>query len=180
MWCICTCICVSAGRANHHFELSWRDQTEHLQLTCWGKSRHNAFICYYAYLPACIKPQCFKVRLCLWSLQELLLCPVWRMQEYVTLLQALSLHTHPGHPDHAHLRSALNTLLQFREFIHKVKHELRAISHVNASVVAVLALLLCICTLLCSVKAHLRGRQTDRGNTATDSRLSGKKYKKHI
>uniref|UniRef100_A0A3P9CNM8 Epithelial cell transforming 2 like n=1 Tax=Maylandia zebra TaxID=106582 RepID=A0A3P9CNM8_9CICH len=81
------------------------------------------------------------------SLQELLLCPVWRMQEYVTLLQALSLHTHPGHPDHAHLRSALNTLLQFREFIHKVTHELRAISHVNASVVAVLALLLCICTL---------------------------------
>nr|XP_024654481.1 epithelial cell-transforming sequence 2 oncogene-like [Maylandia zebra] len=55
------------------------------------------------------------------SLQELLLCPVWRMQEYVTLLQALSLHTHPGHPDHAHLRSALNTLLQFREFIHKLK-----------------------------------------------------------
>uniref|UniRef100_A0A3Q4GRR3 Epithelial cell-transforming sequence 2 oncogene-like n=1 Tax=Neolamprologus brichardi TaxID=32507 RepID=A0A3Q4GRR3_NEOBR len=81
------------------------------------------------------------------SLQELLLCPVWRMQEYVTLLQALSLHTHPGHPDHAHLRSALNTLLQFREFIHKVTHEQRAIRHVNASVVEVLALLLCICTL---------------------------------
>ncbi|CAI5638334.1 unnamed protein product [Oreochromis niloticus] len=60
------------------------------------------------------------------SLQELLLCPVWRMQEYVTLLQALSLHTHPGHPDHVHLRSALNTLLQFREFIHKLKRSSEA------------------------------------------------------
>uniref|UniRef100_A0A8C4EL76 DH domain-containing protein n=1 Tax=Dicentrarchus labrax TaxID=13489 RepID=A0A8C4EL76_DICLA len=55
------------------------------------------------------------------SLQELLLCPVWRIQEYVTLLQALSLHTHPGHPDHTHLSSALNTLLRFREFIQKLK-----------------------------------------------------------
>ncbi|KAM9334147.1 epithelial cell-transforming sequence 2 oncogene-like [Symphorus nematophorus] len=55
------------------------------------------------------------------SLQELLLCPVWRIQEYVTLLQALCLHTHPGHPDHTHLSSALNTLLRFRELIQKLK-----------------------------------------------------------
>ncbi|KAM9328359.1 LOW QUALITY PROTEIN: epithelial cell-transforming sequence 2 oncogene-like [Pholidichthys leucotaenia] len=55
------------------------------------------------------------------SLQELLLCPVWRMQECVTLLQALSVHTHPGHPDHTHLGSALSTLLQFRGFIQKLK-----------------------------------------------------------
>ncbi|XP_029927776.1 epithelial cell-transforming sequence 2 oncogene-like isoform X2 [Myripristis murdjan] len=55
------------------------------------------------------------------SLQELLLCPVWRIQEYVTLLQALALHTHPGHPDHTHLSSALNTLRQYREFIQKLK-----------------------------------------------------------
>ncbi|XP_028427223.1 epithelial cell-transforming sequence 2 oncogene-like [Perca flavescens] len=55
------------------------------------------------------------------SLQELLLCPVWRIQEYVTLLQALSFHTHTGHPDHTHLSSALNTLLRFREFIQKLK-----------------------------------------------------------
>ncbi|XP_026157947.1 epithelial cell-transforming sequence 2 oncogene-like [Mastacembelus armatus] len=55
------------------------------------------------------------------SLQELLLCPVWRIQEYVILLQALSSHTHPGHPDHTHLSSAINTLLQFREFIQKLK-----------------------------------------------------------
>uniref|UniRef100_A0A8C2WZS4 Coiled-coil domain containing 28A n=1 Tax=Cyclopterus lumpus TaxID=8103 RepID=A0A8C2WZS4_CYCLU len=53
------------------------------------------------------------------SLQELLLCPVWRIQEYVTLLQVLSSHTHSRHPDHTHLRSALDTLLGFREFIQK-------------------------------------------------------------
>ncbi|KAM7365669.1 hypothetical protein PAMP_016584 [Pampus punctatissimus] len=55
------------------------------------------------------------------SLQELLLCPVWRIQEYVTLLQALTLHTHPAHPDHTHLSSALNTLQQYRGFINKLK-----------------------------------------------------------
>ncbi|XP_034405247.1 epithelial cell-transforming sequence 2 oncogene-like [Cyclopterus lumpus] len=55
------------------------------------------------------------------SLQELLLCPVWRIQEYVTLLQVLSSHTHSRHPDHTHLRSALDTLLGFREFIQKLK-----------------------------------------------------------
>lgn len=73
------------------------------------------------------------VCVCLWSLQELLLCPVWRIQEYVTLLQALSLHTQPGHPDHTHLSSALNTLLQFREFIQKVQHSQRLESVPNAN-----------------------------------------------
>ncbi|KAG7234568.1 hypothetical protein INR49_004470 [Caranx melampygus] len=55
------------------------------------------------------------------SLQELLLCPVWRIEEYVTLLQALSLHTHPSHPDHTHLSSALATLVRYRGFILKLK-----------------------------------------------------------
>ncbi|KAK5891450.1 hypothetical protein CgunFtcFv8_018702 [Champsocephalus gunnari] len=55
------------------------------------------------------------------SLQELLLCPLWRIQEYVTLLQALCLHTHTAHPDHTHLSSALNTLVAFREFTQKLK-----------------------------------------------------------
>uniref|UniRef100_A0A3Q3FK35 Coiled-coil domain containing 28A n=1 Tax=Labrus bergylta TaxID=56723 RepID=A0A3Q3FK35_9LABR len=57
------------------------------------------------------------------SLQELLMCPVWRIQEYVTLLQALSVHTPPGHPDHKHLSSALNSMLRFREFIQKNLNE---------------------------------------------------------
>ncbi|KAM9836006.1 epithelial cell-transforming sequence 2 oncogene-like [Aulostomus maculatus] len=55
------------------------------------------------------------------NLQELLLCPVWRIQDYVTLLQALIQHTHSAHPDHTHLTSALHTLQQYREFIHKLK-----------------------------------------------------------
>ncbi|KAI4831338.1 hypothetical protein KUCAC02_000885 [Chaenocephalus aceratus] len=53
--------------------------------------------------------------------KELLLCPLWRIQEYVTLLQALCLHTHTAHPDHTHLSSALNTLVAFREFTQKLK-----------------------------------------------------------
>ncbi|MED6292533.1 hypothetical protein CHARACLAT_001241 [Characodon lateralis] len=60
------------------------------------------------------------------SLQELLLCPVWRIHEYVTLLQALTLQTRPGHPDHSDLCSALNTMLQFREFIQKLKRNSEA------------------------------------------------------
>uniref|UniRef100_A0A3Q2ZXQ8 Coiled-coil domain containing 28A n=1 Tax=Kryptolebias marmoratus TaxID=37003 RepID=A0A3Q2ZXQ8_KRYMA len=56
------------------------------------------------------------------SLQELLLCPVWRMQEYVTLLQALSSNTSPDHPDHTHLCTALSTVLRFRQFMQTVKH----------------------------------------------------------
>ncbi|KAK5847915.1 hypothetical protein PBY51_017006 [Eleginops maclovinus] len=55
------------------------------------------------------------------SLQELLLCPLWRIQEYVTLLQALCLHTHTAHPDHTHLSSALNTLVTLRGFVQKLK-----------------------------------------------------------
>uniref|UniRef100_A0A3Q3XN01 DH domain-containing protein n=1 Tax=Mola mola TaxID=94237 RepID=A0A3Q3XN01_MOLML len=54
-------------------------------------------------------------------LQELLLCPVWRIQEYVTLLQALSVHTPPDHPDHTHLTAALATLLRFRDFTQRVR-----------------------------------------------------------
>eukprot|EP00063_Salmo_salar_P091978 XP_014066813.1 PREDICTED: epithelial cell-transforming sequence 2 oncogene-like [Salmo salar] len=55
------------------------------------------------------------------SLQELLLCPVWRMEEYVTLLQALSLHTHSQHSDHTQLPGVLDTLTHYRDFIHKLK-----------------------------------------------------------
>nr|XP_061841317.1 epithelial cell-transforming sequence 2 oncogene-like [Nerophis lumbriciformis] len=55
------------------------------------------------------------------SLQELLLCPMWRIQEYTTLLQALTVHTHSGHPDHTHLSSALNTLQRCTQFIQELK-----------------------------------------------------------
>uniref|UniRef100_A0A8B9K5P9 DH domain-containing protein n=2 Tax=Astyanax mexicanus TaxID=7994 RepID=A0A8B9K5P9_ASTMX len=55
------------------------------------------------------------------SLQELFLSPSTRVEEYVTLLQALLLQTTPEHPDHAHLTSALNTLLNYRSFVRKLK-----------------------------------------------------------
>lgn len=54
------------------------------------------------------------------SLQELLLSPSARIEEYVRLLQALSLHTPPEHKDHGHLKSALNTLFSYRSFLQKV------------------------------------------------------------
>nr|XP_057908290.1 epithelial cell-transforming sequence 2 oncogene-like isoform X2 [Doryrhamphus excisus] len=55
------------------------------------------------------------------SLQELLLCPVWRIQEYTTLLQALTVHTHTSHPDHIYLSSARDTLQRYMQFIQKLK-----------------------------------------------------------
>uniref|UniRef100_A0AAZ3S1J6 Epithelial cell transforming 2 like n=1 Tax=Oncorhynchus tshawytscha TaxID=74940 RepID=A0AAZ3S1J6_ONCTS len=57
------------------------------------------------------------------SLQELLLCPVWRMEEYVTLLQALSLHTVSQHSDHTQLSGVLDKLTHYRDFIRKVEHK---------------------------------------------------------
>uniref|UniRef100_A0A3P9AF49 Epithelial cell transforming 2 like n=1 Tax=Esox lucius TaxID=8010 RepID=A0A3P9AF49_ESOLU len=54
-------------------------------------------------------------------LQELLLCPAWRVEEYVTLVQALSLHTLAQHPDHTHLTAALDSLTRHRDFIRKVE-----------------------------------------------------------
>nr|XP_046223461.1 epithelial cell-transforming sequence 2 oncogene-like isoform X2 [Oncorhynchus gorbuscha] len=55
------------------------------------------------------------------SLQELLLCPVWRIEEYVTLLQALSLHTVSQHSDHTQLSGVLDKLTHYRDFIRKLK-----------------------------------------------------------
>ncbi|XP_031436078.1 epithelial cell-transforming sequence 2 oncogene-like [Clupea harengus] len=55
------------------------------------------------------------------SLQELLLGPSARVEEYVTLLQALSVHTPPEHQDHGHLTSALNTVISYRSFLRKLK-----------------------------------------------------------
>lgn len=120
---MCECVCVSAERRNLHFELSWREQTELLQHTCWGnphRSRDTDIFTNHIKLNQTVVLIDMSVCVCLWSLQELLLCPVWRIQEYVTLLQALTLHTPPAHPDHTHLSSALNTLQRYSGFIHKV------------------------------------------------------------
>uniref|UniRef100_A0A8B9K611 DH domain-containing protein n=1 Tax=Astyanax mexicanus TaxID=7994 RepID=A0A8B9K611_ASTMX len=52
------------------------------------------------------------------SLQELFLSPSTRVEEYVTLLQALLLQTTPEHPDHAHLTSNLQNMLCFKNIKH--------------------------------------------------------------
>lgn len=116
--------CVSAGRQNLRFGLFWKGLTELLQHTCWGNTTHPHTHTHLYLL--CVSRALILIKLCLWSLQELLLCPVWRIQEYVTLLQALCVHTHSGHPDHTHLSSALTTLLRFREFTQKVPRPHRA------------------------------------------------------
>ncbi|KAA0711297.1 Epithelial cell-transforming sequence 2 oncogene-like [Triplophysa tibetana] len=53
------------------------------------------------------------------SLQELFLAPSARVEEYGTLLQALTLHTPREHPDYKQLSSALNTIMTYRNFLHK-------------------------------------------------------------
>ncbi|XP_073725747.1 epithelial cell-transforming sequence 2 oncogene-like [Misgurnus anguillicaudatus] len=58
------------------------------------------------------------------SLQELFLAPSARVEEYVTLFQALTLHTPPEHPDYTQLSSAFNTMLTYRSFIQKLKSSL--------------------------------------------------------
>ncbi|XP_056624679.1 epithelial cell-transforming sequence 2 oncogene-like isoform X1 [Triplophysa dalaica] len=58
------------------------------------------------------------------SLQELFLAPSARVEEYGTLLQALTLHTPREHPDYTLLSSALNTIMTYRNFLHKLKTSL--------------------------------------------------------
>jgi hypothetical protein len=66
---------------------------------------------------------CVCMCVCVWSLPELLLSPLWRLEEYITLLQALSLTTPPDHPDHAPLAHALVAMTRLREFIRKVTNQ---------------------------------------------------------
>nr|XP_023650106.1 epithelial cell-transforming sequence 2 oncogene-like isoform X1 [Paramormyrops kingsleyae]XP_023650107.1 epithelial cell-transforming sequence 2 oncogene-like isoform X1 [Paramormyrops kingsleyae] len=55
------------------------------------------------------------------SLQELLLLPSSRIEEYLTLFQAAFLHTAPEHPDSSHLSSVLEVLRSYRVFLRKLK-----------------------------------------------------------
>uniref|UniRef100_A0A3B3RR88 Epithelial cell transforming 2 like n=1 Tax=Paramormyrops kingsleyae TaxID=1676925 RepID=A0A3B3RR88_9TELE len=52
-------------------------------------------------------------------LQELLLLPSSRIEEYLTLFQAAFLHTAPEHPDSSHLSSVLEVLRSYRVFLRK-------------------------------------------------------------
>lgn len=91
----------------------------------------------------------------------------------MTLLQALSVHTHPGHPDHTHLSSALDTLLRFREFVQKVQRPHRASSLLFKSVFSDVNKTQMFFFLFV-VKTQLGERQSDGGDAADDPRMSGK------
>ncbi|XP_063773510.1 epithelial cell-transforming sequence 2 oncogene-like isoform X2 [Pseudophryne corroboree] len=51
------------------------------------------------------------------SLQELLLFPSTRFEEYVNLLYALRLHTPPEHPDRKDLNAAIGQIKQYKDYI---------------------------------------------------------------
>uniref|UniRef100_A0A3B3RSF3 Epithelial cell transforming 2 like n=1 Tax=Paramormyrops kingsleyae TaxID=1676925 RepID=A0A3B3RSF3_9TELE len=65
------------------------------------------------------------------SLQELLLLPSSRIEEYLTLFQAAFLHTAPEHPDSSHLSSVLEVLRSYRVFLRKVRRSLQYFSFDN-------------------------------------------------
>ncbi|KAG9493556.1 hypothetical protein GDO78_001449 [Eleutherodactylus coqui] len=58
------------------------------------------------------------------SLQELLLFPSTRFEEYVNLLYALRLHTPPEHSDRKDLNSAILQLKQYKDYIGQLKASL--------------------------------------------------------
>ncbi|XP_066471193.1 epithelial cell-transforming sequence 2 oncogene-like isoform X2 [Tiliqua scincoides] len=55
------------------------------------------------------------------SLQELLLCPSKRFEEYKTLLYALQCHTPPEHTDHKDLTTAIKQIKQYKDYIDQLK-----------------------------------------------------------
>ncbi|XP_075056767.1 epithelial cell-transforming sequence 2 oncogene-like [Mixophyes fleayi] len=58
------------------------------------------------------------------SLQELLLAPSTRFEEYVNLLYALRLHTPPEHPDRKDLNAAIGQMKQYKDYIGQLKASL--------------------------------------------------------
>nr|DBA26708.1 TPA: hypothetical protein GDO54_010933 [Pyxicephalus adspersus] len=58
------------------------------------------------------------------SLQELLLFPSSRFEEYLNLLYALRLHTPPDHPDRNDLNTIITEMKQYKDFILRVKSAL--------------------------------------------------------
>uniref|UniRef100_A0A452ISM5 Uncharacterized protein n=1 Tax=Gopherus agassizii TaxID=38772 RepID=A0A452ISM5_9SAUR len=55
------------------------------------------------------------------SLQELLLCPSKRFEEYLNLLYALRLHTPSEHTDREDLTAAIKMMKQYKEYIDQLK-----------------------------------------------------------
>ncbi|XP_029452324.1 epithelial cell-transforming sequence 2 oncogene-like [Rhinatrema bivittatum] len=58
------------------------------------------------------------------TLQELLLCPSARFEEYVYLLYALRLHTPSEHADREDLSAAVKQMKQYRDYIKQLKQKL--------------------------------------------------------
>ncbi|KAM4770990.1 epithelial cell-transforming sequence 2 oncogene-like [Rhinophrynus dorsalis] len=57
-------------------------------------------------------------------LQEIMLLPSTRFEEYVNLLYALRLHTPPEHPDRTDLTAAIGKMKQYKDYILKMKSSL--------------------------------------------------------
>ncbi|XP_061479968.1 epithelial cell-transforming sequence 2 oncogene-like isoform X2 [Rhineura floridana] len=55
------------------------------------------------------------------SLQELLLCPSKRIEEYIMLLYALKLHTAPEHTDREELTTAIKQMKQYKDYLDQLK-----------------------------------------------------------
>ncbi|XP_053568104.1 epithelial cell-transforming sequence 2 oncogene-like [Bombina bombina] len=58
------------------------------------------------------------------SLQELLLLPSTRFEDYVNLLYALRLHTSPEHPDRQDITTAVGQMKQYKDYIAQLKTSL--------------------------------------------------------
>ncbi|KAM4694274.1 epithelial cell-transforming sequence 2 oncogene-like [Discoglossus pictus] len=55
------------------------------------------------------------------SLQELLLLPSTRFEDYVNILYALRLHTPPEHPDRGDITAAIGQMKQYKDYITQLK-----------------------------------------------------------
>uniref|UniRef100_A0A8D0B0L2 Epithelial cell transforming 2 like n=1 Tax=Salvator merianae TaxID=96440 RepID=A0A8D0B0L2_SALMN len=56
------------------------------------------------------------------SLQELLLCPSKRIEEYTTLLYALRLHSSAEHGDQEDLTTAVKQMEQYKDYLDQIRH----------------------------------------------------------
>lgn len=67
------------------------------------------------------KNQFLKEQILLFSLQEILLTPIERIEEYVYLLTALLTHTAMDHSDRPDLLQAINSFKEVNSLIQKVR-----------------------------------------------------------
>lgn len=88
----------------------------------------------------------------------------------MTLFQVLTLHTPSEHPDYTQLSSALNSLLTYRGFIHKVCSKTKGSMKINVCLPS-------FKTLLCNsfpVEKESSSRLENHGGTEHNSKLPSK------